>query len=132
MEAYLAHMFNHGAALTNVFGWDIGPKENLFRRATEGDEAIAAYRKFLRGVRLEETPLAVQSASSDVSSLQARMHSLPGRIQSYQSAGGDMSLVMPRVEKLQEDMKSGQLDAMKQELDQVEAIIDAKGGAAPL
>ena len=83
METYLAHTFNHGATMTNVFGWDIGKEGNLFRRATESDEAIAACRKFLRGVRLEETPLAVQSGSSNVSSLQVRMHALPGRIQSY-------------------------------------------------
>jgi hypothetical protein len=50
-------MFNHGTTMTNVFGWGIGNKENLFRRATEGDEAAAAYRKFLRGARLDEVPL---------------------------------------------------------------------------
>ena len=27
MEDYLARMFNHGAVLTNVFGWNIGDKE---------------------------------------------------------------------------------------------------------
>ena len=38
MRDYLGCMFNHGAAMTNVFGWDIGEKERLFRRATGGDE----------------------------------------------------------------------------------------------
>ena len=51
METYLARMFNHGATLVNVFAWGMGgdafKNSNPFRIATEGPEAIAAYRKFL-------------------------------------------------------------------------------------
>lgn len=51
MESYLARMFNHGATLVDIFAWGIGGEEWKktfpFRIATEGDEAIAAYRKFL-------------------------------------------------------------------------------------
>lgn len=58
MEDYLARMFNHGAAITNLFGWDIGDRDNVFRLSIESEEARAAYRKFLRGEPLSETPLA--------------------------------------------------------------------------
>lgn len=47
METYLARSFNHGAALVTLFGWGIGSQSNPFRTATEGPEALAAYRKFL-------------------------------------------------------------------------------------
>src|SRR6185295_13664464 len=49
MEGYLARMFSHGATMVNLFGWGIGDKEMVFRRATESSQALAAYRKFLRG-----------------------------------------------------------------------------------
>lgn len=56
MEAYLARHFNHGAALVNIFGWGLGEADNPFRRAAEYEEAIAAYRNFLRGEPLIEGP----------------------------------------------------------------------------
>jgi hypothetical protein len=56
METYLARHFNHGAALVNIFGWGLGEADNPFRRAAEQDEAIAAYRTFLRGDALVEGP----------------------------------------------------------------------------
>jgi hypothetical protein len=57
METYLAKMFNHGATLVNVFSWRIGGDANKglsFRVVTEGDEALRAYRKFLKGDSLIE------------------------------------------------------------------------------
>ena len=74
MESYLAHMFNHGASLANVFGWGVGT-DNPFRRSAEAAESIAAYQGFLRGDRLQETPVVAPHAP-----LQDRMHALPDRI----------------------------------------------------
>ena len=54
MESYLASLFNHGAILVNVFGWGVGNPDNPFRTTAESDEAVAAYRKFLRGETLHE------------------------------------------------------------------------------
>ena len=59
METYLGKMFNHRAVIVNIFSWGIGgerEKGNLFRRATENEEALSAYRKFLSGKALEELP----------------------------------------------------------------------------
>jgi hypothetical protein len=125
MQDYLARMFNHGAAMTNVFGWGIGDRQNIFRRATEGEEAVAAYRKFLRGIRLEEKPLA-ESYRSPHSALQKLMRALPGRIESFRDAGGDVRLIQPRVKRLEDYMRDGRLDEMRQELDAIEATINAK------
>ena len=56
-ETYLARSFNHGAKLVNIFGGFQGPGAGEFGRATESDQALTAYRKFLRGDPLvEETP----------------------------------------------------------------------------
>ena len=52
METYLAKMFNHGGTLVNIFSWGIGGEANKnmsFRVVTEGEEALRAYRKFLKG-----------------------------------------------------------------------------------
>ncbi|MGH6842584.1 MAG: hypothetical protein ACREDV_10915 [Methylocella sp.] len=127
MQDYLARMFNHGATMTNVFGWNIGDKGNLFRRAAESDEAVAAYRKFLRGARLDEAPLA-QSYRGRDTVLQSRMRALPGRIENYRRAGGDLRQIQQRTKQLMQNMKEGRLDAMKQELDFIEATIDSKFG----
>ncbi len=57
METYLAKMFNHGAALVTIFSWGVGGEDNKnmgFRVVTEGEEALRAYRKFLRGEPLIE------------------------------------------------------------------------------
>ena len=57
METYLAKMFNHGGTLVNIFSWGIGGEANKnmgFRVVTEGEEALQAYRKFLKGEPLIE------------------------------------------------------------------------------
>lgn len=64
METYLVRMFNHGATLVNIFAWGIGGEANRhmdFRVVTEGPEALAAYRKFLKGDRLTEARIETSS-----------------------------------------------------------------------
>ncbi len=51
-ETYLARNFNHGATLVNIFGGFQGNKAGDFPRATESEQALAAYRKFLQGDHL--------------------------------------------------------------------------------
>jgi hypothetical protein len=53
-EAYLAKHVNRGAKITNIFGAFQGPGSGEFGRAAESPEAIAAYRKFLRGETLRD------------------------------------------------------------------------------
>ncbi len=53
-ESYLARGFNHGARLVNLFGGFQGAGAGEFARSTESGEALAAYRKFLRGDNLAE------------------------------------------------------------------------------
>ena len=125
MENYLARMFNHGATLTNVFGWDIGDSAFVFRRAAENPAAIEAYRKFLRGESLDESPLD-QSSSSQVSQLRRFVKTLPDRIQSYIRAGGEMGAIQPKLNEFDRDVKAGHFDATSRDMDQIEATIEAQ------
>ena len=54
--ARLARGFNHGARVVNLFGGFQGAEAGEFARSTESGEALAAYRKFLRGDPLIEKP----------------------------------------------------------------------------
>ena len=127
MESHLASLFNHGAVLVNLFGWGIGEPGNVFRQATEGGEAIAAYRKFLAGQALTEKVTAATAFGSDQSTLQKRMRLLPSLIEEYLRGGGDPGSIRPRVKRLEEYMKEGQLDAMRQELNLIEATLSRAG-----
>jgi hypothetical protein len=118
-------MFNHGATLTNVFGWNIGDSANVFRQGAGNPAAIEAYRKFLRGASLDEGPLD-QSSGGDVSRLRRFVKTLPDRVQSYLRAGGEMDVVQPMLGELDRDVKAGQFDAIKRDMDQIEATIDAQ------
>jgi hypothetical protein len=53
-ETYLAQSFNHGARIVNIFGGFQGEGLGDFKRSTESEEALSAYRKFLRGDQLAE------------------------------------------------------------------------------
>lgn len=127
MEDYLARMFNHGATVTNLFGWGIGAKGNPFREATERPDAIAAYRKFLRGEALVEKPLE-ESYRNGQSLVQKLMRALPAKIESFLRAGGDPRVIQPKVQRIEQDMQAGRLDAMKRGLDELEATFAAKAG----
>ena len=76
METYLAKMFNHGATLITIFSWGIGGEahKNMgFRVVTEGEEALQAYRKFLKGEPLIEAKMQL-----------SLMERLPPKIQKIQ------------------------------------------------
>ncbi len=55
-ESFLARHYNHGCVLVNVFAFKLrgDPFTNAINDATEGTDAIAAYKKFLRGEMLTE------------------------------------------------------------------------------
>jgi hypothetical protein len=46
-DEYLGRMFNHGASLVNIFGWQ--DTDSAFGKATRSKEALTAYKKFLKG-----------------------------------------------------------------------------------
>ncbi len=56
MESFLARHFNHGCTLVNIFAFNLrgDPFTNAINDASEGSDAIAAYKKFLHGDKLKE------------------------------------------------------------------------------
>jgi hypothetical protein len=120
-------MFNHGATLTNVFGWNIGDSANVFRQAAGNPAAIEAYRKFLRGASLDEGPLD-QSSSSEVSrllaALQHKMRTLPQKVASFQQRNGDMNRIKARLESIQKHIGAGELANAFNEIKDLEPILE--------
>lgn len=77
MEPYLGTLFNHGAVLVTIFGWSVGDANNPFRRVAEDREAIAAYKKFLRGEVLKEHAKEQTPSSEFFGKLQRLQMALP-------------------------------------------------------
>jgi hypothetical protein len=56
MESYLARHFNHGCTLLDIFAFNLrgDPFTDAINDASEGTDAIAAYKIFLSGTKLKE------------------------------------------------------------------------------
>jgi hypothetical protein len=56
MESYVAGHFNHGCTLLTIFAFNLrgDPFTDAINDASEGDDAIAACKKFLSGALLKE------------------------------------------------------------------------------
>ncbi len=133
MESYLARMFNRGAMMTNLFGWGIGNRNNLFRQATEREEALVAYRKFLGGSNLIDASSGKAAGRDSTSNLQDLMRALPARIEEFQRNGGDPRAVQPWIEQLERNVQQGRLDAARQDLEAISQVFEshaARRGAA--
>jgi hypothetical protein len=124
METYLAKMFNHGATLVNIFSWGIGGEANKnmsFRVVTEGEEALRAYRKFLKGDRLLE---AKTEALTLLERLPPKIHKiqkeLPGWIQ--KTGGKDKAAAEKAaalMQQMQEQLKAKDFEEVEKTADSI-------------
>jgi len=124
METFLGRHFNHGAVMVNLFGWQIGGeamKDNFFRRAIEGPEALAAYRKFLRGEKL------VESAATGFSSeaLEAKMQRIQKELPEWIQKSGKQAQAMPLVQKMQALIKDKKWQEVDKVADEILALISS-------
>lgn len=88
METYLAKVFNHGGTLVNIFAWGIGGdamKTMDFRLVTEGEDALRAYRKFLKGEALVES----MEAPSLMERLPAKIHTIQSKLPDWGDKADD-------------------------------------------
>jgi hypothetical protein len=116
METYLAKVFNHGGMVVNLFSWGIGGeamKNMNFRVVTEGEEALQAYRKFLKGEPLIEAPEMVSLMERLPLKIQKIQKEVPAWMQKTGNAEAAALL-----QKMQEQMKA-------KNWDEVERIADA-------
>ncbi|HEY3840364.1 MAG TPA: hypothetical protein VGL72_27510 [Bryobacteraceae bacterium] len=121
METYLAKMFNRGAVLVNVFSWGIGGdsmRENFFRRATEGPEALSAYGKFLRHQTLVE---ATSGFSPD--KFQSKMRRIQTELPAWVQKSGQQAQVVPLTQKLSALLKEKKFVEADEVADQLLALM---------
>jgi hypothetical protein len=105
METYLAKMFNHGATLVDVFSWGVGGeafKSMDFRVVTEGEEALQAYRKFLKGGQLVE---AKTETLTILERLPPKIHKIQKELPAWvQKTGNKEAIAL--MQKLDEHLKA--------------------------
>ncbi|AGA28452.1 hypothetical protein Sinac_4251 [Singulisphaera acidiphila DSM 18658] len=130
METYLAKMFNHGATLVNLFSWGVGGdamKTMGFRVVTEGEEAIRAYRKFLKGDALVEA----KTEESLMERLPPKIHKiqkeLPGWIEKAEV--DSKKKAMSLMKQLQEQMKAKNFEEVEETANSLLKMM--KGASAP-
>ena len=128
METYLAKMFNHGATLITIFSWGIGGeahKNMSYRLCTENEEALQAYRKFLKGEPLIEgvTVTGLQER------LPLKVHKIQAEFPAWmQKADPDnKAKAMALMQKLQQQAKGRDPQALEQTAD---AILKLMGVSA--
>ena len=120
METYLAWMFNHGAALVNIFGWGIGSEtsENPFRAAAEAPVSLAAYRKFLGGAALVEREYVFSDLAARIQIIQTK---LPVWIEQHPSRRSE---VEPLVLQLQQYLEANNFTEASRIANEILAIIN--------
>lgn len=114
METYLGKMFNHGAVIVNIFSWGMGGEaereKNMFRRVTENQEALSAYRKFLSGAVLKEAPWPETAFSPQ--RFQNKVHKIQAEVPAWVQRTHRPDLMQPLMMKLDAAIKSNRfLDA---------------------
>lgn len=115
-ESYLAWHYNHGAVLVAI---NVGATGNelpaQLEKSAFSPEALAAYRKFLKGEKLQEKPI---SADLPQMRIRRKMETLQAGFRRWQSAGRDPSPIGRFVEE--------RLPALLQanKLDEAEALLD--------
>jgi hypothetical protein len=130
METYLGRMFNHGAVMVNIFSWGIGGdamRDNFFRRATEGPEALLAYARFLHHKVL------VESASGGFSStnFMVKMRRIQAELPAWVRKSRRQTEVMPLTRQLDAFIKGKQWLEADKLADQLLKLIDSPPDAKP-
>jgi hypothetical protein len=126
METYLARMFNHGATLVNIFSWGVGGEANKnmdFRVVTEGEEALLAYRKFLRGQRLREV---VSPTSSYLERLPAKIHRIQRELPAWVRKTGNQAKAEALVRRLDAALKGNNFTEAEKVADEILKLLPAK------
>lgn len=122
-ENYLAWMFNHGAALVNIFGWGVGTKdENPFWKAADNPDAILAYRKFLDGEALIESAsdLTAPVSGSLPEKVQQIQTQLPTWIQSHPDKQSEVETL---TQQLDAALKAGNIQDAQAAADAILSLI---------
>jgi hypothetical protein len=126
METYLAKTFNHGGTLVNIFAWGVGGeamKTMDFRVVTEGEDAIRAYRKFLKG----DTLVEAKETSTLMERLPPKMHKIQKELPIWlQKADADnKAKATALMQRLQEHYQAKKFDEVEKSADAILKFIGA-------
>lgn len=124
MESYLAKMFNHGAVMVNIFSWGMGgeaQKNNLFRRATENEEALASYRKFLKGESLKERTRPANMFS--VKRFQQKIQTIQSEAPAWVRKTGNMEQMHRLMTQLDSSIKGQRIEDADKTADEILQLI---------
>jgi hypothetical protein len=128
VETYLAKVFNHGGTLVNIYSWGIGGEamKNMdFRQVTEGEEALKAYRKFLKGEPLVE---AKTEALTLLERLPPKIHKIQKELPEWIQKTGNTEMATPLMKKLDEYLKAKNFEEAEETAD---SILKMMGLSAP-
>jgi len=134
METYLAKMFNHGAAVVNIFAWGLGGpamKNMNYRVVTEGEDALQAYRKFLKGEPLIETK---SETASLFERLPPKIHRIQKELPAWIAAVGDKekaAAAAALMHNMEESLKAKNLEETEKTADSILKMMGASSNTAP-
>ncbi len=126
METYLAKVFNHDGTLVTIFSWGIGGdamKTMNFRVVTESEEALRAYRTFLKGEPLVEAKETLSLMERLPPKIRRIQKELPARLE--KTGNKEAAALM---QKLQEHYKAKNFEEVEKSAD---AILKLMGVSAP-
>jgi hypothetical protein len=126
METYLAKMFNHGATLVTIFSWGMGGEANRnldFRVVTEGEEALRAYRRFLKGSPLRE---AKTEAVTLLERLPAKIHRIQKELPVWLQKGGNQEEATALMQKLEFHLNAKDFENAEKTADAILKRIEEK------
>jgi len=130
METYLAKMFNHGGALVNIFSWGIGGEamKNMdFRVVTEGEEALRAYRRFLKGDPLFE---AQTEALTLLERLPPKIHRIQKELPAWIQKPGNQEKAAALMQTLERHLKAKNFEEAEKTADSILKMIGVTATAA--
>jgi len=123
METYLAKTFNHGGTLVNIYSWGIGGEANKnmdFRVVTEGEEALRAYRKFLKGDQLIEVKT---EALTYLQRLPPKIHKIQRELPAWIQQTGNTEKATALMKTLEEHLKAKNFAAAEKTADSILKMI---------
>lgn len=123
-ETYLAWHYNHGAKLVGI---NIGASEqslmSYLSKGAFGDEAMAAYKKFLNGkvLREQQRPVSAFSAKQ----LQEKIRSIQSEAPAWVQRTGRPDLIQALMMKLDASIKGNRLEDADKTADDILKLINA-------
>ena len=127
METYLAKVFNHGGTVVNIFSWGIGGEamKNMdFRVVTEGDDALRAYRKFLKGDSLIEAKVE----ASLMERLPPKIHKIQKELPAWmgKAEAGNRVKAVALMKTIDEHMRAKKFEDVEKTADSILKLMGGK------